>query len=112
MSLSSESDQAGRGVKALDGTGGLLDALVSANAAAPLALPDLVLLPRPLLESAALKGLLHPYDGLSSLMDDPSWFDYARQLAHFKSSRMECLLQGMPWQRYIVPSSVKLHQCP
>jgi ABC-type glycerol-3-phosphate transport system substrate-binding protein len=73
-------------VKALDGTGGLLDALVSANAAAPLALPDLVLLPRPLLESAALKGLLHPYDGLSSLMDDPSWFDYARQLAHLKSS--------------------------
>jgi ABC-type glycerol-3-phosphate transport system substrate-binding protein len=73
-------------VKALDGTGGLLDALAAANAAAPLALPDLVLLPRPLLESAALKGLLYPYDGLSSLMDDPSWFEYARQLAHLKAS--------------------------
>jgi multiple sugar transport system substrate-binding protein len=73
-------------VKALEGTGGLLDALTSTNAAAPLALPDLILLPRPLLESAALKGLLHPYDGLSGLMDDPGWFEYARQLARLKAS--------------------------
>ena len=79
-------------VKALDGAGGLLDALVAANAAAPLALPDLILLPRPLLESAALKGLLYPYDGLSSLMDDPGWFEYARQLAHLKASTY-----GMPF---------------
>jgi ABC-type glycerol-3-phosphate transport system substrate-binding protein len=73
-------------VKASEGPGGMLDALGSAYAAAPLALPDLVLLSRPLLESAALKGLLYPYEGYSSLMDDPSWFGYARQLAHLKSS--------------------------
>lgn len=73
-------------VKALDGVGGMLEALVTANAAAPLALPDLVLLPRPLLESAALKGLLYQYDGLTSLVDDPNWFEYARQLAHLKTS--------------------------
>ena len=73
-------------VKALDGAGGMLDALVAANAAAPLALPDLVLLPRPLLESAALKGLLYPFDGLTSLVDDPGWFEYARQLAHLKAN--------------------------
>jgi ABC-type glycerol-3-phosphate transport system substrate-binding protein len=73
-------------VKALDGTGGLLEGLSAANAAAPLTLPDLVLLPRTLLESAALKGLLYPYDGLSSLMDDPSWFEYARQLARLESN--------------------------
>jgi ABC-type glycerol-3-phosphate transport system substrate-binding protein len=79
-------------VKALDGAGGLLDALAAANAAAPLALPDLVLLPRPLLESAALKGLLHSYDGLSSLVDDPNWFEYARQLAHLKTNTY-----GMPF---------------
>lgn len=79
-------------VKALEGTGGLLDALASTNAAAPLALPDLVLLPRPLLESAALKGLLHPYDGLSGLVDDPGWFEYARQLARLKASTY-----GMPF---------------
>jgi multiple sugar transport system substrate-binding protein len=73
-------------VKALDGPGGLLDSLVAANAAALLVLPDLVLMPRPLLESAALKGLLYPYDGLTNIMDDQSWFEYARQLSHLKAS--------------------------
>ncbi len=73
-------------VKALEGSGGLLESLVAANAAAPLALPDLVLLPRPLLESATLKGLLYPYDGLTSIMDDLSWFEYAKQIAEIKSS--------------------------
>jgi multiple sugar transport system substrate-binding protein len=72
-------------VKTLEGAGGMLDSLVSANVAAPLVLPDLVLLPRPLLESATLKGLLYPYDGLTSIMDDADWFDYARQLAQVQS---------------------------
>ncbi len=73
-------------VKALEGAGGLLDSLVAANVAAPLALPDLVLLPRPVLESAALKGLLYPYDGLTNIMDGGNWFEYARQMAHVQSS--------------------------
>jgi ABC-type glycerol-3-phosphate transport system substrate-binding protein len=73
-------------VKTIEGAGGLLESLVAANVAAPIALPDLVLLPRPLLESAALKGLLYPYDGISSIMDDPNWYEYARQLAHVQSS--------------------------
>jgi multiple sugar transport system substrate-binding protein len=73
-------------VKSLEGVGGLLDSLVAANVAAPLALPDLVLLPRPLLESAALKGLLYPYDGLTSIMEGGSWYDYARQMAKVQSS--------------------------
>ena len=50
-------------VKASSGTGGLLDSLSSANAAAPLVVPDLILLPRAGLEIAALKGLLFPFDG-------------------------------------------------
>jgi multiple sugar transport system substrate-binding protein len=79
-------------VKALEGLGGLLDSLVAANVAAPLALPDLVLLPRPTLESAALKGLLYPYDGLTNIMDDASWFEYARQMAHVQSS-----IYGIPF---------------
>jgi multiple sugar transport system substrate-binding protein len=73
-------------LKALDGPGGMLDSLVAANAAAPSDLPDLALLPRPLLESAAVKGLLYPYDGLTNIMDDQTWFEYALQLAHLKSS--------------------------
>jgi multiple sugar transport system substrate-binding protein len=79
-------------VKALDGEGGMLASLVTANAAAPLTLPDLVLLQRPLLESAALKGLIYPFDGLTNLVDDPSWFEYAQQLAHLKSG-----IYGIPF---------------
>ncbi len=73
-------------VKAVDGPGGLLDSLTAASAAAPLALPDLIALPRPLQETAALKGLLHPYDNLTTALDDPDWFEFARQLALLQSS--------------------------
>ncbi|MCI0519061.1 MAG: extracellular solute-binding protein [Chloroflexi bacterium] len=73
-------------VKALDGPGGLLDALISASSAAPLALPDLIALPRSALETAALKGLLHPYDGLVTPLDDPGWYEYARQMARLQGS--------------------------
>jgi ABC-type glycerol-3-phosphate transport system substrate-binding protein len=73
-------------VKTLDGPGGMLDSLVAANAAAPQALPDLILLSRPLLESAAVKGLLHPYDGLTDIMLETNWFDYSLQLAHLKEN--------------------------
>ena len=73
-------------VKEPDGPGGLLDSLTTANAAAPLALPDLVALPRPALETAALKGLVHPFTGLSNPIDAPEWFEYARQLARLQNS--------------------------
>lgn len=73
-------------VKSVDGPGGLLDALTSASAAAPLILPDLIALPRPYLEAAALKGLLHPYEGLSTALDQPDWYEYARQLGRIQAS--------------------------
>ena len=73
-------------VKALEGEGGMLESLVAANVAAPSAVPDLVLLSRPLLESATLKGVLYPFDGLTDLMDDPNWYDYARQQSQIQSS--------------------------
>lgn len=68
-------------VKSLQDPGGLLEALSTASAAAPLALPDLVALPRPVMEAAALKGLLRPVNGLSTAMDSPEWYEFARQLA-------------------------------
>ncbi len=43
-------------LKAVQGAGGLLESLVTASAAAPLALPDLVTLPRPLLEFSRPEG--------------------------------------------------------
>ena len=73
-------------LKALEGSGGLLESLAAANAAAPLALPDLIALPRPLLESAALKGLVHPYDGMTGVLEADGWYDYARQLAYLQES--------------------------
>src|SRR5512139_2378793 len=63
-------------IKATDGSGGLLDSLTTASAAAPLALPDLVALPRPTMETAALKGLVHPFQNLSSPIDEPDWYPY------------------------------------
>ena len=79
-------------VKPADGPGGLLDMLTTASAAAPLALPDLVALPRPMLEAAALKGLLHPYTDLLTNPDDPDWYDYAGQLARLQDSQF-----GLPF---------------
>jgi multiple sugar transport system substrate-binding protein len=64
----------------------MIDTLTTASAAAPLALPDLVALPRAALETAAIKGLLHPFDGLTTTLDDPDWYDFARQLSHVQNS--------------------------
>jgi ABC-type glycerol-3-phosphate transport system substrate-binding protein len=72
--------------KAEDGPGGLLDSLSTANVAAPLALPDLVILSRPLLEIAAIKGFLTPLDSLAPFLDDSNWYEYARQLGRLQDS--------------------------
>lgn len=73
-------------VKDAQGPGGLLDTLTTASAAGPLALPDLIALPRDLLESAALKGLLRPYDDVGGFMDEEDWYGYANQLAKVQDS--------------------------
>lgn len=73
-------------VKAKDGPGGLVDSLNTASAAAPLALPDLVALPYEDMQASALKGLLHPYDGLTTILSDNDWYDYAQELAHLQNS--------------------------
>lgn len=73
-------------VKASGGTGGLLDSLSSTSAAAPLVIPDLILLPRESLEIAALKGLLFPYDGLTSTLNDNDWYPYAQELGKLQTS--------------------------
>lgn len=66
---------------------GLVSALSVTSMAAPTALPDLVALSRSELETAALKGLLHPIDGLSVTLDDRNWYGYARQLGHIQNTR-------------------------
>jgi len=73
-------------VKALNGPGGLIDSLSNANAAAPLALPDLILLPHDLLETAALKGLLIPMDEMIDPLEESDWYEYAQKLAFVQNS--------------------------
>jgi len=68
-------------IKAASGQGGLLESLSTAGAAAPLALPGVVALPRPDMEAAALKGLLLPLDGVTNQLNSPDWYEYAHQLA-------------------------------
>lgn len=68
-------------LKADSGSSGLLESLNAASAAAPLNLPSVVALSRADLEAAAIKGLLVSLDGTSSAIDNPDWFEYARQLA-------------------------------
>jgi len=72
-------------IKAETGETGLLNSLSVTNSAAPQALPDLIALSRPDLEAAALKGLLHPVDGLSTVLDNPNWYPYARELGHVQN---------------------------
>ena len=72
-------------IKAEDGDNGLLNSLVLTNAAASKALPDLIALSRPDLESAVLKGLVHPIDGLSAILDDKNWYPYASELGHIQN---------------------------
>ncbi len=66
--------------------GDILNALSLTGAAAPSALPDLILLSRSDLEIAATRGLLHPIDGLSTSLDDPNWYSYAQQLGHIQNT--------------------------
>ncbi len=73
-------------VKNVDGFGGILDTLSTASAAAPLAVPDLVALPRYALETASKMGVLHPYEGLTTVIDDPDWYDFARQLSFMQNA--------------------------
>ncbi|MEW5868055.1 MAG: extracellular solute-binding protein [Chloroflexota bacterium] len=73
-------------VKAVSGPGGLLDSLSTTSTAAPLVMPDVVALPRNLLEAAALKGLLHPYDGLTNVLDSADWYGYASNLGRLQNS--------------------------
>ena len=73
-------------VKAMSGAGGLLDALTATSAAAPDALPDLIALPRPDLENAALKGLIFPLDGLTEIPDDTDWYGFTREMALLQGS--------------------------
>ncbi|HMB22220.1 MAG TPA: extracellular solute-binding protein [Anaerolineales bacterium] len=73
-------------VKKSDAENDIISALSLTNAAAPSALPDLIMLSRPELEVAAMRGLLHPIDGLSTSLEGPNWYGYAQQLGRIQNT--------------------------
>jgi multiple sugar transport system substrate-binding protein len=68
-------------IKAATGSGGLMDMLTSTSAAAKLAMPSVIALSYQDMETAALKGLIHPINPLTTALDDNDWYPYAHQLA-------------------------------
>lgn len=94
-------------VKAPSGPGGVIDALITSTSAAPLALPDLVLLSREQLETAALKGLLFPSNHISESLDQDDWYPYAKQLTQIQSSTFGIPFAGDALIRLYRPSEVE-----
>ncbi|MEX1143251.1 MAG: extracellular solute-binding protein [Anaerolineales bacterium] len=79
-------------IKAEEGTGGLLDSLLAAKSAAPLALPDLVLMPHFHLTSAVARQLLFPLTGLTETLDSDDWYTFAHEF-----SQVDNASYGMPF---------------
>ncbi|MBN2117283.1 MAG: extracellular solute-binding protein [Anaerolineales bacterium] len=73
-------------IKNAEADDGIVNVLSLTNAAAPNVLPDLIMLSRTDLEIAAMKGLLHPIDGLSTSLEDPNWYGYAQQLGRIQNT--------------------------
>lgn len=67
-------------VKAQEGQGRLLDALLAAKAAAPLAQPDVVLLPHNQLGEAVSNQALLPLMSLTGSLDTEDWYPFAAQM--------------------------------
>ncbi len=74
-------------IKALSGSGGLLDSLTAASLAAPAALPGIIILPRSDLETAALNGLIMPLETESNLVTQADYFAFAEELILVKDTR-------------------------
>lgn len=62
-------------IKPVEGPGGIINTLTTASAAAQLALPDVVALPRRSVEPAVQKGLLFPIGDLGPLAE-VEWYEY------------------------------------
>lgn len=74
-------------IKAEEGTGGLLDSLLHAQQAAPLALPDLVLLPHLQLPSAVNGQVVVPLQGLVDESNPDDWYLFAQQMSTIEEQR-------------------------
>ncbi len=79
-------------VKALFGEQDLLETLRTTRDAAPLILPDLIALPRSLMEEAIDDGLVLPLNDVTDVLDEDDWYSYAADL-----SRVNDQVTGIPF---------------
>lgn len=63
----------------------ILRTLSITNNAAPAAMPDLIALSYWNMQKSASAGILHPLEGLTTLLQDPDWYAFARDLGHLKN---------------------------
>lgn len=71
-------------VKSISGESSLLNSLAATAYAAPEALPGLILLNRPDMETAALKSLIFPIPSRAVEYNSPDWFPFTENLVSFQ----------------------------
>jgi len=81
-------------VKAASGPGGLLESLSTTSAAAPAAIPSLVVLSRTEMETAALKGLVYPWAGIVKTSDAADVYPYAKSLGNVQGTNYGLAFSG------------------
>jgi len=89
-------------VKALQGPGGILETLHTSQQAAPLVMPDMVLLPRSTMEQAAKEGVINALDDYTEVDEGQDWYDFARDL-----SLVEEQVYGIPFAANILVFAYK-----
>jgi multiple sugar transport system substrate-binding protein len=78
-------------VKAATGPANLLESLMLTSAAAPEAMPSIALLNRSQMEETAGKGVIFPFDGLTTVLDETDWYPFSKELATFQED-----IYGLP----------------
>lgn len=83
-------------VKSQTGSGSLTDALTAANLAAPLILPDLIVLSATDLQMAAKRELIFPNARMQEMMNDTDWYPFGQELSRIDGEIMGIPLLGNP----------------
>ncbi len=83
-------------IKAVSGSGGLLDALRTTHAAAPDSSPDLVALSREHLLQAAREEVVFWNDELKTVMADLDWYNFGREASMVNGEVMAVPFKGVP----------------
>lgn len=83
-------------IKAVSGSGGLLDALRTTHAAAPSISPDVVALSREHLLQAAQDEVVFRNEGLNTMMGDLDWYNFGREAGMVQGEVMAVPFKGVP----------------